>query len=144
MLKRGRCYDGAVNGRGNNETQEALDDFVAGAGKKAKTKPVRIELAKATAGDFEAWLRDAGEIKGDLCAAKPKPPNEAAKTPRQRDESDPQSRRQAIAKPQAQPSRGGDRPARGGTCGGWMYYNSSCTDGAGRRCTQTPGGRKCD
>ena len=89
VLKKGRCYDGAINGRSNNGTQEALDDFVAGAGKEIKTKPVRIELAKATAGDFEAWLRAAGEFKGDLCAAKPKPPKEVAKTPRQRDEETP-------------------------------------------------------
>ena len=145
VLKKGRCYDGAINGRSNNGTQEALDDFVSGAGKEIKTKPVRIEVAKATAGDFEAWLRVAAEIKGDLCAAKPKPPKEVAKTPRQRDaESNPQPRRQVTAKPQAEPSGSGDRPGRGGTCGGWMWHNSSCTDGAGRRCTQTPGGRKCD
>ena len=145
VLKKGRCYDGAINGRSNTGTQEALDDFVAGAGKEIKTKPVRIELAKATAGDFEAWLRAAGEFKGDLCAAKPKPPKEVAKTPRQHDEeNDQQPRRQVTAKPQAEPSGSGARPGRGGTCGGWMWYNSSCTDGAGRRCTQTPGGRKCD
>ena len=145
LLSQSRCYDGAVNGR-SGEAQEGLDRFVAGAGQKGKSKPARIDLAKATASDFEVWLRDAGEIKGDMCVAKPKPPKqEAAKAPRQREEkNDPQSRRQAAAKPQAQPSGGGDRPGRGGTCGGWMFYNSSCTDSAGRRCTQTSGGRKCD
>ena len=54
---------------------------------------------------------------------------------------------QVTAKPQAEPSGSGARPGRGGTCGGWMSYDSSCTDGAGgflSRCTQTPGGRKCD
>ena len=145
LLSQSRCYDGAVNGR-SGDTQEGLDRFVAGAGQKGKTKPARIELAKATASDFEAWLRDAGEVKGDMCAAKPKPPKqEAAKAPRQPEEkNEPQARRQAAAKPQAQPSGGGDRPGRGGTCGGWMFYNSACTDSAGRRCTQTTGGRKCD
>ena len=94
---------------------------------------------------FRILATCAGEFKGDLCAAKPKPPKEVAKTPRQRDEeSNPQPRRQVTAKPQAQSSGSGDRPGRGGTCSGWMRHNSSCTDGAGRRCTQTPGGRKCD
>ena len=145
LLSQSRCYDGAVNGR-SGETQEGLDRFVASADQKGKSKPARIELAKATAGDFEAWLRDASEIKEDLCTAKPKPPKqEAAKTPRQRDEeNDPQSRRQAAAKPQGQPSAGGERPGRGGTCGSWMFHGTACTDSGGRRCTQTVGGRKCD
>ena len=76
MLKKGRCYDGAVNGRSSTDTQEALDDFVAGAGKKTKTKPARIELAKATAADFETWLRDAGTVAGDVCT--PPPPRAEA------------------------------------------------------------------
>jgi serine/threonine protein kinase len=94
VLKKGRCYEGAVNGRGSADTQEALDDFVAASGKKTKTKPVRIELAKATGADFETWLRDAGTVSGDVCsppppAAKPK----VAKPAREREE--PQQRRRA-------------------------------------------------
>jgi Protein kinase domain len=147
LLSQSRCYEGAIDGR-SGETQESLDRFIASAGQKGKAKPPRIELAKATATDFETWLQGAADIKGDVCAPKPKPAKqEAAKTPRKREEeSDAQARRQANAKPPAQTQRSGgdDRPGRGGTCGGWMYYNTSCTDSAGRRCTQTPGGRKCD
>jgi serine/threonine protein kinase len=98
VLKKGRCYEGAVNGRGSADTQEALDDFVAASGKKTKTKPVRIELAKATGADFETWLRDAGTVSGDVCsppppAAKPK----VAKPAREREE--PQQRRAPRATP---------------------------------------------
>ena len=67
VLKQGRCYDGAMNGRSSSDTQEALDDFVVAAGKKGKAKAARIELAKATAGDFEAWLRDARAAAGEVC-----------------------------------------------------------------------------
>jgi len=56
VLKESQCYDGAINGR-SGETQDELDRFVASAHKKGKPKPARIELAKATAADFEAWLR---------------------------------------------------------------------------------------
>ena len=38
----------------------------------------------------------------------------------------------------------GPRPGQGGTCSAWMFHNASCVDAAGRRCTQTPGGRKCN
>ena len=143
-LSQSRCYDGAVNGR-SGDTQEGLDRFVAGANQKGKTQLARIELAKATAGDFETWLRGADDVKGDLCAPKPKPPKpEQAKAPRQREEEgEPAARRQAAAKPQGQAS-GNDRPGRGGTCTGWMFYNTACTDSAGRTCRQTTGGRKCD
>jgi serine/threonine protein kinase len=147
LLTQTRCYDGAIDGRGGG-TQESLDRFIQSVGQKGKAKPARIELAKATASDFETWLQGAGELKGDICAPKAKPAKpEAAKTPRKRnEESDAQARQQANSKPQGQTQRSGgdDRPGRGGSCGGWMYYNTSCTDSAGRRCTQTPGGCKCD
>jgi hypothetical protein len=71
VLKESQCYDGAINGR-SGETQDELDRFVTSAQKKGSPKPVRIELAKATRSDFEAWLRDADDIKGHLCAPKPK------------------------------------------------------------------------
>jgi hypothetical protein len=67
LLKQGHCYDGAINGR-SGDTQDGLDRFIAGADRKGKEKHVRIELAKATASDFDAWLRDADTLKGDICA----------------------------------------------------------------------------
>ena len=104
VLKQGRCYDGAMNGRSNEDTQDALDNFVANVGKKRKPKPARIELAKATAGDFETWLRDAGEITGDICA-KPKPPKqEVAKPARQREESQRARAERPAAQPKESPS----------------------------------------
>ena len=73
VLKTSHCYDGAVNGNSSSDAQKGLDRFVESARKKGSEKPARIELAKATAGDFDSWLRDADGVKGDLCA-KPKPP----------------------------------------------------------------------
>jgi tRNA A-37 threonylcarbamoyl transferase component Bud32 len=67
VLKQGRCYDGAVNGR-SADAQPALDRFVASAGGRGWTRPARIELARATAGELEAWLGDADRIKGEVCA----------------------------------------------------------------------------
>ena len=91
VLKQSRCYEGAVNGR-SDDTQDALDQFAAKADQKGATPPARIELAKATAGDFEAWLRDAGAVTGDVCVPKPKPPKPViAKPTREREE--PQRRR---------------------------------------------------
>jgi hypothetical protein len=144
VLKQGRCYDGAVSGRGV-DAQESIDRFVAAAAQKANANIARIELAKATAADFEAWLRDASEITGPVCAPAPasaKP--QAVKAPARRDaENERPSRRAPDAKPQGQ-AAGGARPGSGGTCGGWMFYNTSCTDSAGRTCRQTPGGRRCE
>ncbi|MBO0741966.1 MAG: hypothetical protein J2P51_11135, partial [Hyphomicrobiaceae bacterium] len=144
VLKQGRCYDGAVSGR-SDDLQESIDRFIAAAGQKANANITRIELAKATAADFDAWLREASGIKGQVCAAGPasaKP--DTAKSPARRDaQNERPSRRTSDAKPQAQ-AGGGARPGSGGTCGGWMFYNSSCTDSAGRTCRQTPGGRRCE
>jgi hypothetical protein len=144
-LKQGRCYDGAVNGR-STDAQESLDRFVAGASQKGLPKPHRIELAKATTSDFETWLNDASDVKGELCApkavAKPAKP-EAVKTARQRDEEEAAPRAQAGPKARSEVASG-EKPGRGGSCTGWMFYNTSCTDGAGRHCTQTTSGRKCN
>ena len=75
MLRVSHCYDGDVNGR-TSEAQKALDRFVNSAREKGKEKPVRIELAKATASDFDTWLRDADDVKNNLC---PKPKAEKTK-----------------------------------------------------------------
>jgi tRNA A-37 threonylcarbamoyl transferase component Bud32 len=134
VLRKGRCYDGAANDR-SNDLQEALDRFIAAAGKQGQAKPDRIELAKATVGDFEAWLATAEAGKGTVCALKPPPPEKQQKAQLPKEA-------EASARPSARPS-GGDRPGHGGNCQSWMFYNSSCTDSAGRHCIQTPGGRKC-
>jgi tRNA A-37 threonylcarbamoyl transferase component Bud32 len=78
-LKRARCYDGTLNGN-SAVTQDGLDRLVANAGKR-NAKLARIELAKATVGDFEGWLKDAGELKGVVCAAAPAPARPAPARP---------------------------------------------------------------
>ena len=101
LLKQGGCYDGAMNGRVADPTQDALDEFVSKAARTGKVKPARIELAKATAGDFEAWLRDAGQVKGEVCAPPPPPPKpKVARPTREREE--PVHRRRAE-RPDAEP-----------------------------------------
>jgi colicin import membrane protein len=107
-LKQGGCYDGSANGRSNETTQDALDAFSRAANRgRGKAKPARIELAKATASDFEVWLRDAGEVKGAVCTPTPiLPKPRVAKPLRERDEPA-QSRRaeRRIAEPrQREPS----------------------------------------
>src|SRR5262249_50930809 len=121
VLKQGRCcYDGAVSGR-SIDAQESIDRFVAAAAQKGNPNIARIELAKATAADFEAWLRDASEITGPVCTPAPasaKP--QTARAPARRDaENERPSRHAPDAKPQRQ-AAGGARPGSGGTCGGWM------------------------
>jgi hypothetical protein len=70
VLKEGRCYDGAVSGR-SGDAQEGIDRFVAAAAQKGNASITRIELANARAADFAAWLREAGEIKGQVCTPAP-------------------------------------------------------------------------
>ena len=77
VLKRSRCYDGAVTGR-SNDAQDGLDKFVDTAQKRGKPKPTRIELAKATVGDFETWLKDADAVKDGLCVPVAKPAEKPA------------------------------------------------------------------
>ena len=72
VLKRSRCWDGDLSGR-SDDAQDGLDKLVETAKKQGKVKPTRIELAKATVGDFETWLKDADTLKGGLCAPAPKP-----------------------------------------------------------------------
>jgi serine/threonine protein kinase len=70
VLKQSKCYSGAINGS-IDATQEGLNRFLAN--RKGKDAPARIELAKATASDFDTWLRDASGITGGVCVAKEKP-----------------------------------------------------------------------
>ena len=118
VLKQGGCWDGATNGRSNPPTQDALDEFAAKAAKKGKGRPARIELAKATASDFEAWLRDAGQIKGEVCTPAPPPTPKVAKPARERPE--PVERRRAeraVAEPRER------EPASSGTKFCWGPRN---------------------
>src|SRR5262249_10233244 len=69
VLKQSRCYDGAINGS-SDDAQKSLDRYIDSARQHGQDKPARIELAKATAADFDLWLKDAGVIKGSLCSNK--------------------------------------------------------------------------
>ena len=83
VLKRSRCYDGAVTGR-STDAQGGLDKFVDTAQKRGKPKPTHIELAKATVGDFETWLKDADAVKDGLCVPVAKPADKPAPVARPR------------------------------------------------------------
>jgi serine/threonine protein kinase len=87
VLQKASCYDGALNGR-SEDAQKALNRMIESS--KGPRKPARIELAKATIGDFESWLRSADEIiDGEICPP-PKPSSPPARhqtsTSRHRDE----------------------------------------------------------
>lgn len=129
-------------------TYEAEDIHLGTPGALKEYYPLDFgdrDSTKATAADFEAWLRQASELKGQVCArasasAKPAPSRRRRGAMRRTSEY---RGRAPDAKPQGQ-AAGGTRAGSGGTCGGWMFYNTSCTDSAGRTCRQTPGGRRCE
>ena len=107
VLKRSRCYDGAVTGR-STDAQDGLDKFVDTAHKRGKPKPTHIELAKATVGDFETWLKDADAVKDGLCVPVAKPAEKPAV----------KAGREACAKPAAAVFGTAAAVLRGGGGGG--------------------------
>ncbi len=68
-LKDGKCYDGKLNGD-IGDASGALEKFET-TYTKQKGKPQAINLASATAGEFEGWLNWFGRLEGFVC---PKPP----------------------------------------------------------------------
>jgi hypothetical protein len=80
VLKQNRCYEGAISGR-SGDAQEGLDKFVANAQRRGGSTLGRIDLAKASVGDFELWLRDAGAVKGAQCTPPPERKVPVAKAP---------------------------------------------------------------
>jgi len=115
ILKRNGCYDGAVDGVNGNNTQGGLDRFIETAGKKGNAKPGWIELAKATVGDFETWLKDADVIKGGLCTPPPKPKAEPEAKPARKE---PVARRpDPPARKHTAPPRSYSAPRSGGGVG---------------------------
>jgi membrane protein involved in colicin uptake len=73
VLKASHCSDGAINGS-SSDAQKGVDRFVETARKHGEDKPAEIELAKATASDFDTWLHDANNVKANLCfIPQPKP-----------------------------------------------------------------------
>jgi serine/threonine protein kinase len=136
VLKRARCYDGAVNGRGG-DAQEGLDRFVESAGKKGAAMPRRIELAKASVGDFETWLKDTDAIKGDVCPVSKPPPVKVApvekKQPVARATTEDSERPKAQRAPSESRSAPGNSEACHNTChaaGGNHWAQKRCN----RRC----------
>ena len=136
VLKRARCFDGAVNGRGG-DTQESLDRFVESASKKGAAMPRRIELAKASVGDFESWLKDADAIKGDVCPVSKPPPVKVApvekKQPVARATTEDSERPKAQRAPSESRSAPGNSEACLNTChaaGGNHWAQKRCN----RRC----------
>jgi hypothetical protein len=120
VLRLSRCYDGAINGR-IGDAQEEANLYVATTSKKGRSRPFKIDLAKATASDFEAWLRDADEIPGDVCTPAPKvkapaPKPEVAKPARQ--EPARQARQQREEAPRARPERRAAEPRESSSGGG--------------------------
>jgi serine/threonine protein kinase len=113
VLRVSRCYDGEVNGR-TSDAQKALDRFVNTAREKGKGTPVRIELAKATASDFDTWLRDADDVKSNLCP-KPKPEKPVAQA---RERPPARERPTVRERPEPRPQRAPQRDYSSGGGGG--------------------------
>jgi len=104
VLKQSKCYEGDINGS-TDDAQKSLDRYVKTARLKGKEKPERIELAKASASDFDSWLRESDDIKGGLCS----PPSEKkpvqSKPVQAKTQETP--RRQQAAEPRQRSYQGG-------------------------------------
>jgi serine/threonine protein kinase len=111
VLKQSKCYEGDINGS-TDDAQRSLDRYIKTARQKGKDKPERIELAKASASDFDSWLRESDEIKGGLCAPVEKKPVQSK--PMQTKSQDSAPRRQHSAEPRPQRSYGGGGGGGGG------------------------------
>jgi serine/threonine protein kinase len=118
-LKHSECYDGAINGN-SDETQKGLDRYLSQARHKGKEAPARIEVAKATAADFDTWLRDADDLKGRICRLE-KPAHERSSDRPARERSPERSARERSPDRSArarQPSYSSGRGGGGGGGGG--------------------------
>jgi serine/threonine protein kinase len=119
LLKHSECYDGAINGN-SDETQKGLDHYLSQARHKGKEAPARIEVAKATAADFDTWLREADDLKGRICRLE-KPAHERSSDRPSRERSPERSARERSPDRSArarQPSYSSGRGGGGGGGGG--------------------------
>lgn len=91
VLKKASCFDGLADGR-HEDVQAGLARFAAGLQKHGLQKPAMIQLATATNGGIETWLKEAGELRVGACVA-----------PAPRPQAQPQQRPQVA--PQARPQR---------------------------------------
>ena len=101
VLKQSSCYEGAINGS-SDDAQKSLDRYIKSVRLQGKDRPESIELAKASASDFDSWLKEADDIKGGLCSP-PREKRPTASKPQHREEP----RRAHAAEPRARPSSGG-------------------------------------
>ena len=108
VLKQSRCYEGAINGS-SDDAQKSLDRYIKSVRLQGKNRPVHIELAKASAGDFDSWLKEADDIKGGLCSP-PREKRPTASKPQHHEEP----RRAHAVEPRARPSSGGGGGGGGG------------------------------
>jgi hypothetical protein len=107
VLKASHCSDGAINGS-SIDAQKGVDRFVETARKKGKDKPAKIELAKATASDFDAWLHDANDLKTNLCFI-PTAKAERKVAVTKSSDTSPRPDRPRRAEPNDAPNSGGER-----------------------------------
>ena len=92
ILKHKRCYDGPINGS-SEEAQKGLDRYLNKVGPKTKAPPFRMQVANATAGDFDSWLLAVEAIKGAGCAPAAKPKAKASAQSERDDEPPPRAQR---------------------------------------------------
>jgi hypothetical protein len=137
VLKRSRCWDGTLTGR-STDAQDGLDKLVETARKRGKVKPTRIELAKASVGDFETWLKDVDAVKDGLCVP-PKAKSEKAKPVASRGAD----KARPVEKPAEEVRRAGgaDRPARSPAA--LENCLNQCHAAGGRRSDPRNCNRKC-
>ena len=155
-LNRVGCYRGKIDGQWGTESRAALAQFAKLTKQELATDEPSMTVLQAVVarnGRVCPLECDDGQVVSDgKCVPRPRvakvpspssPSDKAGALERGGEKRRPANDKEATSRGKGAASSG-DRPGRGGTCGGWMFYNTSCTDSAGRHCTQTTSGRKCD
>ena len=146
-LNRVGCYRGKIDGLWGTEARAALAPFAKLTKQELATDEPSMNVLQAVVArngrvcPLECY--DGQVVSDGKCVPRPR----VAKVPSPSSPSDKADRRLANEKsadraettPRSKgPASSSDRPGRGGTCSGWMFYNSSCTDNAAESQSHSP------
>jgi hypothetical protein len=150
QLRRIGCYAGAPDGKWGDQSKAALRNYLKQAKLNGSDDPTGTILAGLQIAPTKlcpvSCDPDENLVNG-RCVTKPEPERPVAAAPKP---VKPEPVVAKPAKPESAPAparpvaTGGGARGFGGNCAGWMFNGSSCTDGGGRFCRQTQGGRKCE
>src|SRR5262249_10224662 len=146
-LNRVGCYRGKIDGKWGTEGRAALAQFAKLTKLELATDEPSATVLQAVVGRNGRVCPlecDDGQVVSDgQCVPRPRvakipspssPSDKAGALERGREKRRPTNDK-SVDRAEATPQNKGaatsrDRPGRGGSCGGWMFYNTSCTDSA--------------